>query len=86
MVKDLDETELTQEILNDKYTRRYTNEAIETYKYIAFTPWDNEILFNTPDFIQGIMTAAQWINIDHHIIVTHLIEVDESGNYIDLTF
>lgn len=32
------------------------------------------VLFNAPEFIQGIVTAAQWRNVDPHIIVTSLVD------------
>jgi hypothetical protein len=35
-----------------------------------------EFPFNTPDFIQGVSTAAQWHNVDPHQIVTNLKDLE----------
>lgn len=40
-----------------------------------------DVDFNTPDFIQGVSTAAMWRNVDPHTLVTKLVQngVDETG-------
>lgn len=42
---------------------------------------NESIVFTTPDFVQGIITAAQWTNSDPHTIITNLRQVD--GNFVE---
>ena len=42
--------------------------------------------FGTPEFIQGVITAAQWINVSPHDLVSGLHEVTENNEFIPLDF
>ena len=47
---------------------------------------DEEIFFSTTDFVQGIITAAQWTNRDPHSIITSLSQIGEDGSNTPLNF
>lgn len=46
---------------------------------------DREITFDTPDFLQGIITAGNWTGRDPQTIVTNFHQITESGN-VPMTF
>lgn len=52
--------------------------------YRAIVPCGS-IIFNTPHVIQGITTAAEWLNLDPHIFVKELIGYNNS-DMIPLSF
>lgn len=47
---------------------------------------DSIITFTTPQFIQGVVTASEWVNTDPHTIVTNLRQLDENLVVTPLTF
>lgn len=49
--------------LRNRYEYRY-NVQVRDYNFP----------FNTPDFIQGATTAALWLNVDPHTIISDLVE------------
>jgi len=55
-------------IKSDDIKRNYDPVNATEFKYEITTPL-GLTRFYTPDFIQGIMTAAQWLNINAHTLV-----------------
>jgi hypothetical protein len=58
---------------------------IDGPRYIA-TIYDEKIVFNTSELIQGVITDANWINRDPHTIVTKIVEIDELEQETLITF
>lgn len=53
---------------------RFTDREQERYSRFVATTTYKQIFFDTPDFIQGVITGAQWRNVDPHTIITKLSE------------
>lgn len=46
----------------------------------------SDIYFNSNEFMQGFITGASWIGVDHHLYWKDLTELDDNGKLIPLTF
>lgn len=62
------------------------------YNYIAIVSdmidgvrINREVFFDTLDFIQGVMTGAQWTNVDPHSIIRNLVQIN-NGIKIPMDF
>lgn len=72
------------EVTRERYDPSYNEDQIENTSYAA-TVDDVEIYFNGVDFVQGVITAAQWTQRDPHTIITKLMELgdDDFENIIN---
>ena len=68
------------ELLHGNYT-----EPKEGEKLFKATLPQGTAFFNSPDVIQGVMTASKWINIDPHTMVKDLDEAI-NGNWVPIVF
>lgn len=74
----LNGTQIPLEELQLNYT------APKDFSYKAILP-QGAVFFNSPDVIQGVMTAAQWINTDAHTFVKELNGFID-GKWVPLNF
>jgi len=61
------------------------NEDEADQKYVV-NNGNKIIAFNTTDFIQGVMTASEWIGVDPHNIVNDLRFIDKNHNITRYNF
>lgn len=66
---------LDERYRDDGYIRPHYGALIHLTNGQNFT-----ISFDTPDVIQGIVTACQWIKYDPHLIITDLNEFNDTGD------
>jgi len=61
------------------------SEDTPVYRYGAIIRGDT-IFFNTPDFIQGVITSCEWIGLGPNTIITSLMEFEPDGSERFLNF
>jgi len=70
-------------ITSENYLERF-NSSVDP-SYIAIINGE-EYYFINNGFVQGVITAADWLDIDPHTIITELISADEYGVRTPITF
>ena len=70
-------------ITSDDYLEIFNSSIAPSY---VATINGEEYFFGDNQFVQGVITAAEWLDIDPHTIITDLIDADEYGNKTPLTF